>query len=302
MPDRILTRCGFIALIGAPNSGKSTLMNCVMGSKVSIVTHKVQTTRTRIVGVLTRNKDQIIFVDTPGIFLANRRLEKAMVSAAWIGAADADKVIFLIDSERGLGGDAQLIMEGLKKSGKTVYAALNKIDLIPRGGLLKLAELLESTQCFEEIFMVSALKGDGVDDLLSTISEALPEGPWLYPEDQLSDMNERLFAAEITREKLFLLLHQELPYSLTVETDEWEERKDGSVKINQVIFVERKGHKGIVLGKGGQQVKRVGEAARKDLEKQLNRRVHLFLFVKVRENWREDPDRYKEMGLDFESC
>jgi len=302
MPDRILTRCGFIALIGAPNSGKSTLMNCVMGSKVSIVTHKVQTTRTRIVGVLTRNKDQIIFVDTPGIFLANRRLEKAMVSAAWIGAADADKVIFLIDSERGIGGDAQLIMEGLKKSGKTVYAALNKIDLIPRGGLLKLAELLESTQCFEEIFMVSALKGDGVDDLLSTISEALPEGPWLYPEDQLSDMNERLFAAEITREKLFLLLHQELPYSLTVETDEWEERKDGSVKINQVIFVERKGHKGIVLGKGGQQVKRVGEAARKDLEKQLNRRVHLFLFVKVRENWREDPDRYKEMGLDFESC
>ena len=302
MPDRILTRCGFIALIGAPNSGKSTLMNCVMGSKVSIVTHKVQTTRTRIVGVLTRNKDQIIFVDTPGIFLANRRLEKAMVSAAWIGAADADKVIFLIDSERGLGGDAQLIMEGLKKSGKTVYAALNKIDLIPRGGLLKLAELLESTQCFEEIFMVSALKGDGVGDLLSTISEALPEGPWLYPEDQLSDMNERLFAAEITREKLFLLLHQELPYSLTVETDEWEERKDGSVKINQVIFVERKGHKGIVLGKGGQQVKRVGEAARKDLEKQLNRRVHLFLFVKVRENWREDPDRYKEMGLDFESC
>jgi len=302
MPDRILTRCGFIALIGAPNSGKSTLMNCVMGSKVSIVTHKVQTTRTRIVGVLTRNKDQIIFVDTPGIFLANRRLEKAMVSAAWIGAADADKVIFLIDSERGIGGDAQLIMEGLKKSGKTVYAALNKIDLIPRGGLLKLAELLESTQCFEEIFMVSALKGDGVGDLLSTISEALPEGPWLYPEDQLSDMNERLFAAEITREKLFLLLHQELPYSLTVETDEWEERKDGSVKINQVIFVERKGHKGIVLGKGGQQVKRVGEAARKDLEKQLNRRVHLFLFVKVRENWREDPDRYKEMGLDFESC
>jgi len=300
MADDTLTSCGFIALIGAPNSGKSTLMNCVMGSKVSIVTHKVQTTRTRIVGVLTRNKDQIIFVDTPGIFSANRRLERAMVSAAWIGAADADKVIFLIDSERGLDGDVQIIIDSLKKSGKKVYAALNKIDLIPRGRLLKLAELLETTKCFEEIFMVSALKGDGVDALLSTISEALPEGPWLYPEDQLSDMNERLFAAEITREKLFLLLHQELPYSLTVETDEWEERKDGSVKINQVIFVERKGQKGIVLGKGGQQVKRVGEAARKELENHLNRRVHLFLFVKVRQNWREDPDRYRQIGLDFE--
>jgi len=300
MADSTLTRCGFIALIGAPNSGKSTLMNCVMGSKVSIVTHKVQTTRTRIVGVLTRNKDQIIFVDTPGIFMANRRLERAMVSAAWIGAADADKVIFLIDSERGLDDDVQLIIDSLKKSGKSVYAALNKIDLIPRAGLLKLAELLELTKCFEEIFMVSALKGDGVDDLLSTISEALPIGPWLYPEDQLSDMNERLFAAEITREKLFLLLHQELPYSLTVETDGWEERKDGSVKINQVIFVERKGHKGIVLGNRGQQVKRVGEVARKELENHLDRRVHLFLFVKVRQNWREDPDRYKQMGLDFE--
>ena len=293
------TRCGIVALIGAPNSGKSTLINRVLGSKVSIVTHKVQTTRTRVVGVLTEDNNQIIFLDTPGIFTPNRRLEKAMVSAAWVGAADADQVILMIDSERGIGEETQLIIKGIKNSKKKVYAALNKIDLIPRPQLLELAENLNFSKCFEDIFMISALKGDGVKALLFTLGECLPDGPWLYPEDHLSDMNDRLFSAEITREKLFLSLHQELPYSLTVETDSWEERRDGSIKINQVIYVERKGHKGIVLGKGGQQVKRVGAQSRKDLEQHFGRRIHLFLFVKVRENWREDPERYREMGLEF---
>ncbi|MBK17426.1 MAG: GTPase Era [Rhodospirillaceae bacterium] len=299
MTERTETRCGYVALVGAPNAGKSTLMNHIMGTKVSIVTHKVQTTRARVVGVLTQDASQVVFVDTPGIFSPNRRLERAMVAAAWSGAADADKIVLLIDAERGLSEDVQLIIEGLKKSERLAYAALNKIDLIPREGLLSLAQEIQAAECFENIFMISALKGDGVQDLVDTLMTILPPGPWLYPEDHLSDMNDRLFAAEITREKLFLSLHQELPYSLTVETEGWEERKDGSVKIDQVIYVERSGHKGIVLGKGGQQVKRVGAEARKELEQILDRRVHLFLFVKVRENWRDDPERYREMGLDF---
>ncbi len=299
MADQDQTRCGFVALVGAPNAGKSTLMNHIMGTKVSIVTHKVQTTRARVVGVLTHEDDQIVFVDTPGIFSPSRRLERAMVAAAWGGAADADKIVLLIDAERGLGGDVRLIIDGLKEADKSAFVALNRIDLIPREKLLILAEELQETGVFEEIFMISALKGDGVEDLVARLREGLPEGPWLYPEDHPSDMNDRLFSAEITREKLFLSLHQELPYSLTVETEGWEERKDGSVKIDQVIYVERSGHKGIVLGKGGQQVKRVGAEARKELEQILDRRVHLFLFVKVRENWRDDPERYREMGLDF---
>lgn len=299
MIDQSNMRCGFVALIGAPNAGKSTLMNCIMGTKVSIVTHKVQTTRARVVGVLTNGDDQIVFVDTPGIFTPNRRLERAMVTAAWGGASDADKIVLLIDVEGGLSAEVQLIIMGIKKLGKTVIIGLNKIDLIPREKLLSLAEELQEVSILESIFMISALKGDGVNDLLSNLSEDLPKGPWLYPEDHLSDMNERLFAAEITREKLFLSLHQELPYSLTVETEGWQERQDGSLKVDQVIYVERPGHKGIVLGKGGQQIKRVGAESRKELEHILERRVHLFLFVKVREKWRDDPERYREMGLEF---
>ena len=299
MIDQLNMRCGFVALIGAPNAGKSTLMNCIMGTKVSIVTHKVQTTRARVVGVLTNGDDQIVFVDTPGIFTPNRRLERAMVTAAWGGASDADKIVLLIDVEGGLSAEVQVIIKGIKKLGKTVIIGLNKIDLIPREKLLSLAEELQEVSILESIFMISALKGDGVNDLLSNLREDLPKGPWLYPEDQLSDMNERLFAAEITREKLFLSLHQELPYSLTVETEGWQERQDGSLKVDQVIYVERPGHKGIVLGKGGQQIKRVGAESRKELEHILERRVHLFLFVKVREKWRDDPERYREMGLEF---
>ena len=299
MTERTNTRCGFVALIGAPNAGKSTLMNRIMGTKVSIVTHKVQTTRARVVGVLTNGDDQIVFVDTPGIFAPNRRLERAMVAAAWVGASDADKIVLLIDAERGLNEEIQLIIEGINKVGKTVIIGLNKIDLIPHEKLLSLAEKLQDVSILESIYMISALKGDGVNDLLLNLSEDLPKGPWLYPEDHLSDMNERFFAAEITREKLFLSLHQELPYSLTVETEGWQERPDGSLKVDQAIYVERPGHKGIVLGRGGQQIKRVGAESRKELEHILERRVHLFLFVKVREKWRNDPERYREMGLDF---
>ena len=299
MNERSETRCGFVALIGAPNAGKSTLMNRIMGTKVSIVTHKVQTTRARVVGVLTNGDDQIVFVDTPGIFAPNRRLERAMVAAAWVGASDADKIVLLIDAERGLNEEIQLIIEGINKVGKTVIIGLNKIDLIPHEKLLSLAEKLQDVSILESIYMISALKGDGVNDLLLNLSEDLPKGPWLYPEDHLSDMNERFFAAEITREKLFLSLHQELPYSLTVETEGWQERPDGSLKVDQAIYVERPGHKGIVLGRGGQQIKRVGAESRKELEHILERRVHLFLFVKVREKWRDDPERYREMGLDF---
>ena len=299
MIDQPNTRCGFVALLGAPNAGKSTLMNFIMGTKVSIVTHKVQTTRTRVVGVLTNGDDQIVFVDTPGIFAPTRRLERAMVAAAWVGAADADKIVLLIDAERGLSDEVQLIIDGIKRVGKTVIIGLNKIDLIPHEKLLHLAEKLQEISILESIYMISALKGDGVNDLLSKLSAVLPHGPWLYPEDYLSDMNERLFASEITREKLFLTLHQELPYSLTVETEGWQERQDGSLKVDQVIYVERSGHKGIVLGKGGQQIKRIGAESRKELEHILDRRVHLFLFVKVREKWRDDPERYREMGLDF---
>ncbi len=299
MIDQANTRCGFVALLGAPNAGKSTLMNFIMGTKVSIVTHKVQTTRTRVVGVLTNGHDQIVFVDTPGIFAPTRRLERAMVAAAWVGAADADKIVLLIDAERGLNEEVQLIIDGIKRVGKTFIIGLNKIDLIPHEKLLGLAEKLQEISILESIYMISALKGDGVNDLLLQLNAVLPQGPWLYPEDHLSDMNERLFAAEITREKLFLTLHQELPYSLTVETEGWQERQDGSLKVDQVIYVERAGHKGIVLGKGGQQIKRIGAESRKELEHILDRRVHLFLFVKVREKWRDDPERYREMGLEF---
>ncbi len=298
MTDRVEC-CGYVALVGAPNAGKSTLMNQLMGTKVSIVTHKVQTTRARVIGVLVRDAAQIVFVDTPGIFDPKRRLERAMVAAAWSGAADADIVVLLVDASNPDDADAQRIIEGLKKAGRKAVLALNKIDKVDRTALLALAERLNESGVFSEIFMISALTGDGVDDLVSSLAAAIPEGPWLYPPDHLSDMNDRLFAAEITREKLFMQLHQELPYSLTVETEGWEERKDGSVRIEQVVYVTRPGQRGILLGKGGQQIKRIGAESRKELEALLDRRVHLFLFVKVREKWRDDPERYREMGLDF---
>ena len=296
MTDRC---CGFVALVGAPNAGKSTLMNQLMGTKVSIVTHKVQTTRTRIIGVCVRDEAQIVFVDTPGIFAPKRRLERAMVAAAWGGAADADVIVLLVDaSDRSL-VHALHVVDGLKKAGRRAVLALNKIDLVPREVLLGLTEQLNATGVFTDTYMISALNGDGVTDLVPSFAAVLPKGPWLYPEDHLTDMNERLFASEITREKLFLRLHQELPYALTVETEGWEERPDGSVKVDQVIYVERTSQRAIVLGKGGQQIKTIGATARAEMEELMERRVHLFLFVKVRDKWRDDPERYREMGLDF---
>ena len=293
------TRCGYVALVGAPNAGKSTLMNRLMGTKVSIVTHKVQTTRARIIGVSVWESSQIVFVDTPGIFAPKRRLERAMVAAAWGGAADADVIVLLVDaSERSL-DHALHVVEGLKKAGRQAILALNKIDLVAREALLGLTEQLNATGAFTDTYMISALTGDGVDGLIPRFAAMLPNGPWLYPEDHLTDMNERLFAAEITREKLFLRLHQELPYALTVETEGWEERADGSVKIDQVIYVERTSQRAIVLGKGGQQIKNIGATARAEMEELMERKVHLFLFVKVRDKWRDDPERYREMGLDF---
>ncbi len=292
--------CGFVALIGAPNAGKSTLLNRLVGAKVSIVTPKVQTTRTRVLGIALRGAAQIIFIDTPGIFEPRRRLDRAMVAAAWSGAADADLVVLLVDAVKGVTGDVRRIVEGLTKAGRTAMLALNKIDLVRRDSLLALSAELNDSGVFTDTFMISATTGDGVDDLMETIIGRLPEGPWLYPEDQLSDMPERLLAAEITREKLFLQLRQELPYALTVETEEWEDRPDGSVRIGQVVYVQRDSQKAIVLGKGGQRIKSVGAAARAELEEMLGCRVHLFLFVKVREKWGEDRERYRDLGLDFD--
>jgi len=297
--DSAAPRCGYIALVGAPNAGKSTLLNRLMGTKVSIVTPKVQTTRTRIIGVMTRGAAQFIFVDTPGIFTPARRLERAMVKAAWSGAADADVVVLLVDAQRGFDDDTRGIVEGLKAAGREAVLALNKIDAVRPDKLLDLTARLNAAGNFTHTFMISALNGDGVEDMIEPLAAKLPEGPWLYPPDHLSDMNERLFAAEIMREKLFMHLHNELPYSLTVETEGWEERDDGSVRIEQVIYVEREGQRGIVLGKGGQMMKTVATAARRELEQVLGRRVHLFAFVKVRGKWRDDPERYREMGLEF---
>ena len=293
------TCCGYVALVGAPNAGKSTLMNQLMGTKVSIVTHKVQTTRARIIGVCVRDEAQIVFVDTPGIFAPKRRLERAMVAAAWGGAADADVIVLLVDASDRSIDHALHVVEGLKKAGRRAVLALNKIDLVPREVLLGLTGQLNATGVFTATYMISALTGDGVDDLVPNFAAMLPKGPWLYPEDHLTDMNERLFASEITREKLFLRLHQELPYALTVETEGWEERPDGSVKVDQVIYVERTSQRAIVLGKGGQQIKAIGATARVEMEELMERRVHLFLFVKVRDKWRDDPERYREMGLEF---
>ena len=293
------TRSGFVALIGAPNAGKSTLVNRLVGAKVSIVTHKVQTTRAIVRGVVTHGDAQIVLVDTPGIFKPRRRLDKAMVTTAWGGARDADLVLVLIDAERGLRGDAEAMLENLAGVRQPKVLLLNKVDRVKPETLLKLtAEANERAQ-FERTFMISALTGSGTADLLDWLSQRLPEGPWYYPEDQISDMQMRQLAAEITREKLYLRLHQELPYSSTVETEKWEERKDGSVRIEQVIYVERDSQKAIVLGHKGETIRAIGQASRKEMAQILEQPVHLFLFVKVRENWGDDPERYREMGLEF---
>ena len=293
------TRSGFVAVIGAPNAGKSTLVNRLVGAKVSIVTHKVQTTRAVIRGIVIRDRTQIVFVDTPGIFQPRRRLDRAMVSTAWGGARDADAVLLLVDAERGIGSETEAVLAELGKARRRSILVLNKIDRVRHEALLGLARQANEKAAFECTFMVSALTGSGCEDLLSHLAATLPEGPWYYPEDQISDMPLRQLAAEITREKLFLRLHQELPYASHVETDRWEDRKDGSVRIEQTIFVERESQKKIVLGHSGSTIRAIGEAARKELASELGHPVHLFLFVKVREGWGDDPERYREMGLDF---
>lgn len=295
------TRCGYVAIIGAPNAGKSTLLNLLAGSKLSIVSPKVQTTRSRVLGIRIEGETQVIFVDTPGIFQPRRRLDRAMVHAAWEGAGDADLVLLLIDAERGLDEDAERILKGLRDTSRTAVVAINKVDIVRRPKLLELAAKLNETGVVSDIFMISALTGDGVGDLLVHLANRLPEGPWLFPEDQLSDVPLRQLAAEITREKLFLQLHQELPYAATVETETWEEFDNGDVRIGQVIFVQRDSQRAIVLGKGGRQIRAIGEAARTELQALFERKVHLFLHVKVREEWTEDPERYRAMGLDHKA-
>jgi GTP-binding protein Era len=300
------TRCGFAAVIGAPNAGKSTLVNALVGSKVSIVSPKVQTTRMRVRGVAIRGETQIVFVDTPGIFRPRRRLDRAMVNAAWAGAGEADAILLIVDAAAVAGQpesfasrDTESIVEGLKAKQQRAGLILNKIDALPRAQLLPLAEQLNASGAFDQVFMISALSGDHVEDVAAWTAAKMPPGPWLYPADQAADLPSRLLAAEITREKVFLRLHDELPYATTVETEKWEERKDGSVKIDQVIYVERDGQKAIVLGKGGRAIKTIGELARKELEDIFDRRVHLFLFVKVRENWAERREHYAAIGLEY---
>lgn len=293
------TRSGFVALIGATNAGKSTLVNRLVGAKVTIVSHKVQTTRAIIRGITIHDKTQIVFLDTPGIFKPRRRLDRAMVTTAWGGAKDADVIVLLIDSERGLKGDAEAILEALKEVPQQKILVLNKIDRVRPEELLKLAAAANEAIKFNRTFMISALNGSGCSDFMDYLAATLPEGPWYYPEDQISDLPMRQLAAEITREKLFLRLHQELPYASHVETEKWEERKDGSVRIEQVIYVERESQKKIALGKGGEAIKAISTAARKEIAEILEQPVHLFLFVKVRENWGDDPERFREMGLDF---
>ncbi|QBY02297.1 GTPase Era [Rhodophyticola sp. CCM32] len=295
------TRAGFVALIGEPNAGKSTLLNRMVGAKVSIVTHKVQTTRARIRGVAMAGEAQIVFVDTPGLFRPRRRLDRAMVAAAWSGAADADVVVLLIEAHRGLTEGVQAILDGLayRAGGRPVALAINKIDRVKSEVLLALTEKMNAAFTFEKTFLISAEKGHGADDLKTWLADTMPEGPWLYPEDQIADLPMRMIAAEMTREKLTLRLHQELPYQLTVETEGWEERKDGSARVDQIIYVMRDGHKGIVLGNKGETIKAVSKAAREELETFLDRRIHLFLQVKVRPGWLEEAARYSEMGLDF---
>jgi GTPase len=295
-------RAGFVALIGEPNAGKSTLLNRMVGAKVSIVTHKVQTTRARIRGICIEGQSQIVFVDTPGIFRPRRRLDRSMVKAAWGGASDADIVVLLIEAHRGMTDGVEAIIGRLKDEmpkGKPVALAINKIDRVKAEVLLALAEKLNGAFPFAKTFMISAERGYGVDDLREWLAGEVPEGPWFYPEDQIADLPMRMIAAEMTREKLTLRLHEELPYQLTVETEKWEDKPDGSTRIDQVVYVSRDGHKGIVLGNGGETIKSIGTAARAEISAFLDRKVHLFLQVKVRENWQEEAERYSEMGLEF---
>ncbi|RXT44918.1 GTPase Era [Bradyrhizobium betae] len=293
------TRCGFVALIGAPNVGKSTLVNALVGAKVTIVSRKVQTTRALIRGIVIENNAQIILVDTPGIFLPKRRLDRAMVSTAWSGAHDADLVCVLLDAKAGIDEEAEAILTKVASVKHEKILVINKVDLVQREKLLALAQAANERVPFAKTFMIAAISGDGVDDLRTTLAEIVPPGPFLYPEDQMSDAPMRHLAAEITREKIFRKLHQELPYQSTVETDKWEERKDKSVRIEQTIFVERESQRKIVLGAGGATIKSIGADSRKELAEIVGVPVHLFLFVKVRENWGDDPDRYREMGLEF---
>lgn len=296
------TRAGFVALIGEPNAGKSTLLNRMVGAKVSIVTHKVQTTRARIRGIAIEAQSQIVFVDTPGIFRPRRRLDRSMVKAAWGGASDADIVVLLIEAHRGLTEGAQAIIDRLRDEmprGKPVALAINKIDRVKAEVLLALTQKMNEAFPFAKTFMISAERGYGVDDLRAWLAAEVPAGPWFYPEDQIADSPMRMIAAEMTREKLTLRLHEELPYQLTVETENWEDKPDGSTRIDQIIYVSRDGHKGIVLGNGGETIKSIGTAARAEISAFLDRKVHLFLQVKVRENWQEEAERYSEMGLEF---
>jgi GTP-binding protein Era len=295
------SRCGYVALIGAPNSGKSTLLNRLVGHKLAIVTPKAQTTRNRLLGIAIEGPAQIVYVDTPGIFAPRRRLDRAMVAAAWLGAEDADKTLLLVDASRGIDPDTRRILDRLAERGRRAILALNKIDLVPRERLLGLADKLSREARFDPIFMISGLNGDGIEDVKRHLTASLPEGPWLFPADQLSDAPERLIAAEVTREQVFLQLHDELPYASTVETERWEDRPDGSVRIEQVIYVQRPSQRAIVLGEGGKRIRAIGARARAELERILERRVHLFLFVKVRQDWGEDPERFRALGLDYEA-
>jgi len=305
------TRAGFVAVVGAPNAGKSTLVNGLVGSKVSIVSPKVQTTRMRVIGIAMADlpdtgegpsRAQVVLVDTPGIFrVAKRRLERAMVAAAWQGADDADLVALVVDAERGIGQETKAIAERLKESRTPRFLVLNKIDLVARETLLALTAELNAIVPFERTFMVSALKADGIGDLLTAFAQAVPPGPFLYPEDQAADLPLRLLAAEVTREQVFLQLHQELPYEAAVETEKWEDRPDGSVRVEQIIYVQREGQRAIFLGKGGARIKQIGARARHELSQMLERPVHLFLHVKVSERWAEDPSHYRTIGLDYQS-
>jgi GTPase len=293
------TRAGFVALIGAPNAGKSTLLNALVGAKVSIVSRKVQTTRALVRGIAIEGSAQIVFVDTPGLFKPKRRLDRAMVTSAWGSAGDADAVCLLLDVRKGVDEENEAILGRLPELRQPKVLILNKIDLIERARLLNLAASVNARLPFDHTFMISALTGDGVADLRKRLAVLMPESPWLYPEDQVSDAPLRMLAAEITREKIYERLHEELPYQSTVETDQWQQRDDGSVRIEQTVFVERESQRKIVLGKGGQTIKAIGQAARKDIAEIAEAPVHLFLFVKVREGWEDDPERYREMGLEF---
>jgi GTP-binding protein Era len=293
------TRCGFVALVGAPNAGKSTLLNQLVGAKVSIVSRKAQTTRALVRGIAIAGEAQIILVDTPGIFAPKRRLERAMVASALAGAGDADAIVLLIDARRGLDAEVEEIIARLRELSAPKILVLNKVDLVPRESLLALTAAVTQKAEFTDTFMISALNGDGVPDLLAKLASLMQPSPWLYPEDQLSDAPLRILAAEITREKIFERLHDELPYQSTVETESWQNQKDGSARIEQTIYVARDGQKKIVIGEGGRTIKAIGQAARREIEEAAEQRVHLFLFVKVRENWADDPERYREMRLDF---